>query len=682
MIIKNDIEVKELGFNDSPELRIKQENLHKIYRLLTTSSYKDSIGSICREYAMNALDSNVSAGKLDEPVLVRYNNDNTMSIIDNGLGMSEEFIYDVYMSLGDSTKDADNQAVGGFGIGAKVYFSYDTNYILISRYNGEKKTYLIAENENGLPDATILNIESTEECNGVEIKLGIKNGDFPKFKKALEDQLKYTKNIIIEGFSIPNDYKIIQGRTFVYRPDRQNVDGKLNICWGSVNYPIPFEYLGIPAININCAIYFPQETAFQPEAARENLRNTENNKKLILDKIEEFKQEIIELSKEQIEITEYFQWFNRDKVIIDLEGSKLDVSDLIKNSYKLKMLENTHINPASLRTTWNRGFEMLFLHRRNSRHYSNRWYELNPKNYMYHADKDVNSSRLSKLSWKSVTYKKSINFNKYFLQQFYAESVMTFDKVTNDPICDFDYVAEIKQVQDAIWKEIKERTVDAFSIEFERSKSARRKITNEEVRGKFSDNFSEDNKWRVRKLSEVDKFIHKVVTTDEEEYKAVKSCQIRVAKKGKYVDNFFIAILTTEKHYKKFNDFMTYEEFINSNMLKKIYIEKVKYNAYYNLSCLAEYERLHRMYKYKHEWIRKDLSKERYSYCSIGSSVERSLQKLYPDVRNQFKKAEYALDKLRMEEYDTNKTLRYQILYRFTKNRLNNLKNKVKCKSN
>ncbi len=673
MLIQNNTEVKDIGFESNSQMSIKAENLSKIYKLLTTSSYKDNCGSITREYCANAVDSHISSRKIDEPVYFKYDG-GQISITDNGLGMSDEFIRDVYMSLGESTKEESADLIGGFGIGAKSLFSYTTYYYLNSRYNGVMNKYLISENESGLPDVLLLESVETTECNGVQIVFELKESqDFDKFKYAAENQLKYFKNIIIEGFGISNDYKLIQGEHFIYRPDRNNTTGKLEVVWSNVCYPIDYKFLGIEPLNVNCALYFPQETPFLPEAARENLRNVESNKKLILDKIELFKEEITNLWKDQQIVDNFFEWCEKSKKEIIFENGKLDVSGVVKEDYIYAPLLNTSINPSTLKYNKDAIFTQLFVYRKNSRFWSGAWDRIGYNKLIFHANGNVSNHRLAKIGWQgAVTQREVISLNWRTINNYYKKEVVTYEKV-NYEIVDpgFDYIAEIEYLRDEIWKNIVEKTIDAHSIEISKTQSVRRKYTQEDIRGKFSD--VDSNQWRVRKMVDLKKYKYIVYTTNEEEYKWLRSLNLQFVDKKtkKYVTDVFLAILTNSKYEERVSHFMTYEKFLNSDLLKKCFYKLYKQNNKVSTTSLENWKNIHAMYRRKFKHFD---SGEKYSgYFYIPNEIMGKLKEKHStefiDKQNERLREE-------MKKYQTSSSsevLKYRLLYQFNKNKLNKL---------
>ena len=97
------------------ESKINANKISKLFGMLS-SLYKDVAGSIVREYTSNMIDSHTSANKQDVPVMINLHvdgNDSFISFQDFGLGMSPELMNNIYFNYLDSTKEEENDSIGG-----------------------------------------------------------------------------------------------------------------------------------------------------------------------------------------------------------------------------------------------------------------------------------------------------------------------------------------------------------------------------------------------------------------------------------------------------------------------------------------------------------------------------------------------------------------------------------------
>lgn len=187
---------KPLNLETSPNIqssnfRIKASK--KAFEILSAGLYSDKVKAIIRELSTNAMDSHVAAGKTTEAIVVHLPNnlEPHFSVKDNGVGLSPLQINTVYTTYFESDKTNSNEMTGCLGLGSKSPFSYTDQFTVESRFNGVKYTYSAHMDSDGLPAIAKLGECPTDECNGVEIKLAVKPGDFYEFQRKAAETLRW-----------------------------------------------------------------------------------------------------------------------------------------------------------------------------------------------------------------------------------------------------------------------------------------------------------------------------------------------------------------------------------------------------------------------------------------------------------------------------------------------------------
>ena len=98
---------------------IDANNVNFITNLLTSKLYSFPIESFLRETVANAWDSQVEAGNINTPILIKISKlneeDLTISIRDYGTGLSPERFDEIYRYIGSSTKRDSNDYIGALG---------------------------------------------------------------------------------------------------------------------------------------------------------------------------------------------------------------------------------------------------------------------------------------------------------------------------------------------------------------------------------------------------------------------------------------------------------------------------------------------------------------------------------------------------------------------------------------
>ncbi|MDE1940743.1 MAG: ATP-binding protein [Patescibacteria group bacterium] len=207
--------------------------------------YKNPIDAMVREYLTNMHDAVVAlgpekaktakAGELHLPTVLSPE----LVFKDYGIGMSLDTVWNVYSQYGNSTKNESNNEVGGFGLGSKTAFCYNSGqaWMIESRYNGEIHHFMAFVNESGVPSLTHVSTEKTTEPNGVTIRIPIKRADVMNVYLAAARYVPY--------FPLPlnviGDHKIaeikysIHAPTWAYR-DNVRVDlGSVAAPWATNN---------------------------------------------------------------------------------------------------------------------------------------------------------------------------------------------------------------------------------------------------------------------------------------------------------------------------------------------------------------------------------------------------------------------------------------------------------------
>lgn len=219
----------------------------KAYRVLSDNIYQNKIGSIVREISCNALDAHTENGNPERPFDIHVPDvfEPWFTVRDYGVGMSHESVNTVFIQYFESTKDQSNDSIGAFGLGAKTPFAYTDQFNVTSFHNGVMRAYSMFMNSNGVPESALMVEVPTDEPNGVEVKLGVKDGDVKYFLAEIKDQLKYfpikpnlTNYTGPDMFPVVNNKEIYRSDDIVIYDFYRYGGGGNNIVQGPVAYPI------------------------------------------------------------------------------------------------------------------------------------------------------------------------------------------------------------------------------------------------------------------------------------------------------------------------------------------------------------------------------------------------------------------------------------------------------------
>lgn len=92
----------------------------QMFKNFISSIYSDAEKTVVRELMANALDAHAAIGSIEPiDVFLPTSFDPTFIVRDYGVGMSHDFVMDLYTIMGHSTKKDDNGQTGMFGVGSK-----------------------------------------------------------------------------------------------------------------------------------------------------------------------------------------------------------------------------------------------------------------------------------------------------------------------------------------------------------------------------------------------------------------------------------------------------------------------------------------------------------------------------------------------------------------------------------
>ena len=144
----------------------------KAYQLLS-DPYSDKPRAVVRELIANAWDAHqMNNCQLPIEVILPTELEPTMSVQDFGPGMSHNLVMQVYTSYFASTKDGENDSIGGLGVGCKSPFSLTDMFNVSSCYKGKRTIYSCYKDQIGKPRISVMSVEDCLET-GVTVTFNV-----------------------------------------------------------------------------------------------------------------------------------------------------------------------------------------------------------------------------------------------------------------------------------------------------------------------------------------------------------------------------------------------------------------------------------------------------------------------------------------------------------------------------
>lgn len=219
--------------------------------------YKNPLVAIVREYLTNMVDAYIALSKVDpdraakapKPILRSPTRlDPTLEFQDFGVGMDFETVWRVYSQYGNSTKNDNNDEVGGFGLGSKVAFCYNNGapWNIIATKDGVTNRFMAFVGPDHIPQLTHVSTTKTPNTpSGVTVSIPIMPKDVDEVQKAIQHFVPYfPREIEVTGLDtpiVPRKYRFegkgwkLDSRSSM---SRWNSKGTCVILVGSVPYVV------------------------------------------------------------------------------------------------------------------------------------------------------------------------------------------------------------------------------------------------------------------------------------------------------------------------------------------------------------------------------------------------------------------------------------------------------------
>lgn len=291
----------------------------KTFKIWSDSIYEDKIGSIVRELSCNAIDAHREAGTPQKPFTIHLPNviEPWFSVKDQGVGISDQDMEDVFIIYGESTKETNNDDIGAFGLGCKTPFAYTDQFTITSIHNGMKRMYVAVIGNDGLPELNLQAENETDEHPGLEITMAVNNDDFYKFENAIINQLMFfpVKPILeynmnnIQFPDINQNIFLQNEKITMYKKNQNNPFSGIRIVQGGVGYPLNPNNLGdlnhqteefIDELMSNGAYMEFPIGSISVSASREGISYEDETIQNIIDRIEDVANEICIEAKEKV----------------------------------------------------------------------------------------------------------------------------------------------------------------------------------------------------------------------------------------------------------------------------------------------------------------------------------------------------------------------------------------------
>lgn len=159
-------------------------------RMFRDQIYTHKSWAVVREVICNAIDEHNKHGiKKAIRITLPTVNDPCFRVRDFAKGLDKDGVFSVFFQYFASTKDQDNDSIGGFGIGAKSPLAYSEIFYVDSYHGGKKMSY-VANIDGEVSTAHSMALEDSSE-SGIEVSVPIEQKDWHNFSDLVQYFINY-----------------------------------------------------------------------------------------------------------------------------------------------------------------------------------------------------------------------------------------------------------------------------------------------------------------------------------------------------------------------------------------------------------------------------------------------------------------------------------------------------------
>lgn len=247
IVSTNKLDVSVHGAGKTQEFKMKASA--KAFSIMMDGLYSNKIAACIRELSTNAIDAHIMAGCPEKPFHIKMPNtmDPTFCIRDYGVGLSDDDMFNIYTTFFESTKESSNDFTGFLGLGSKAFFSITDSANITSYFNGTRTVYVAFLNADRIPSLSTFSSMPTDEPNGLEIEVAIKEKEIGYFRDAVNNQLKYF--VVKPTISGDSQFEWDLEEEYVYDGSNWKMVGagrydSIRAVQGQVSYPIQTHNMG------------------------------------------------------------------------------------------------------------------------------------------------------------------------------------------------------------------------------------------------------------------------------------------------------------------------------------------------------------------------------------------------------------------------------------------------------
>jgi hypothetical protein len=306
----------------------KIERSAHMFNILSSGLYSDKIAAVLREIGCNAQDAHIMGGCPELPIQVKLPSalDRSFYVKDWGPGLDDHEMQGLYCTYGASTKQANADTTGAFGLGCKSPFAYtmqndgdSDGFTVETTKNGIKRIYTCYIGESGAPDISRL-YEGPADADwphGLKVTFPVQISDIREFNEKAREIYKWFKvEPEILGLTTPvkkSEFKMV-GDSFAMTPtDENNKNALTCVIMGSVRYPLnesrlrDLSVVERALIDARIHLWVPLGTVMMTPS-REELEYTDRTRRGVSESLKKAAKSVAEGVRDAVMVSDATKW--------------------------------------------------------------------------------------------------------------------------------------------------------------------------------------------------------------------------------------------------------------------------------------------------------------------------------------------------------------------------------------
>jgi hypothetical protein len=223
----------------------------KAFDVLSSNLYQNKILAVIREISCNAADAHKLAGRPLSDIQIHIPTFSApyFSVRDFGPGLSKPNVLNLYTTYFASSKDSNNDMIGGFGLGSKSPFAIADQFTVTS-WHGDFKTTYVCYKQDGIPAINVISEEASDEPTGLEVRVAVQGTRFTTWEDEARGYYRWWPELPVSNLYSPPTY-VLDPTNILVASSNVRPDGLPEWALMHNEHSKPRVFMGLVAYDLN-----------------------------------------------------------------------------------------------------------------------------------------------------------------------------------------------------------------------------------------------------------------------------------------------------------------------------------------------------------------------------------------------------------------------------------------------